>query len=128
MSTTSIRRKRQHEEDERPKTPPPPNWYNQSFIVTKALYDAKRSMSRKKLTDCVFEMEKYLIKEYNLPPLFGGKTPRNTISSIISKDDKFINDDGMISLRTDIKLDWVKSALARLKSSNNTGERFDDRS
>ncbi|KAJ3215855.1 hypothetical protein HK099_006167 [Clydaea vesicula] len=81
-------------DDEKQKPPSPivkikkggdrPRWYNQSYLILMVLREAGTPLSRSELMKRTLLLDKKISKEKNLPKLFGGKTPENTVSGVLT--------------------------------------------
>ncbi|KAI8825609.1 uncharacterized protein EV422DRAFT_583031 [Fimicolochytrium jonesii] len=71
-----------------------PRWYNQTYILFLALKELGNGpVPRGQLIPKALELDKRIAEEKGLPPLFGGKTPQNTASGILTenRDKMFIS-------------------------------------
>jgi hypothetical protein len=63
-----------------------PRWWNQTYIIYLVLRRYKEPISRRELIPQVLELEEQLAKEKQLPRLFTGKTPQNTVSGRLTEN------------------------------------------
>ncbi|KND03456.1 uncharacterized protein SPPG_00939 [Spizellomyces punctatus DAOM BR117] len=63
-----------------------PRWYNQTYIMFLALRQAGEPLPRGVLIPKALALDKEISRQRGLPPLFGGKTPQNTASGILTEN------------------------------------------
>ncbi|KAI8593479.1 hypothetical protein BDZ88DRAFT_391005 [Geranomyces variabilis] len=69
-----------------PNAPEKPRWYNQTYLLFLALRKAGQPLPRGKLIPMALQLDMELSHARGLPPLFGGKTPQNTASGILTEN------------------------------------------
>lgn len=68
------------------RNPKRPRWYNQTYVMFLALRLAEGPLPRAVLIPRALELSKILTRELGLPRLFGGKTPKNTASGLLTEN------------------------------------------
>lgn len=63
-----------------------PRWYNQSYVVFLCLRLSGTPLPRSMLIPRTLHLSEFLSSELGLPQLFGGKTPKNTISGLLTEN------------------------------------------
>lgn len=93
----SLRRKRYGMESKEKGSPKPlpkrPRWYNQTYVMFLTLRLENKPLPRAVLIPRSLELSEILSKRLGLPRLFGGKTPKNTASGLLTenRDKMFIS-------------------------------------
>ncbi|KAJ3015865.1 hypothetical protein HKX48_004341 [Thoreauomyces humboldtii] len=63
-----------------------PRWYNQTYLLHLALRKAGKPLPRGVLIPMALAFDQEKSRELGVPPLFGGKTPQNTASGILTEN------------------------------------------
>ncbi|KAI8815267.1 hypothetical protein BJ742DRAFT_765649 [Cladochytrium replicatum] len=93
-----------------------PRWWNQTYLVFLTLREAARPLTRSELIPAVLKLDKVISKQRKLPTLFGGKTPKNTCSAILTEN----RDRLFIGHKPASKKDKWKFSLAYVPGDFNT--------
>ncbi|KAI8920117.1 hypothetical protein DFJ77DRAFT_427034 [Powellomyces hirtus] len=69
-----------------PNGPEKPRWYNQTYLMFLALRKAGKPIPRNILIPMALQLDREISRDRGLPQLFGGKTPQNTASGILTEN------------------------------------------